>query len=106
VQGWESGSGLGLAEVIASVAVPGLAAMVVTSITADGTLQGPDLGGLAAVLELTEVPVIASGGVGGVEDLRALGRLRSAGRALAGVIVGRALYEGRLDIPSALEVLA
>ena len=106
VQGWESGSGLGLADVIARVAVPGLAAMVVTSIAADGTLRGPDLGGLADVLELTEVPVIASGGVGGVEDLRALAGLRSSGRALAGVIVGKALYEARLDIPSALEVLA
>ena len=104
--GWESGSGQNLADVIARVEVPELAAMVVTSIATDGTLRGPDLGGLADVLELTEVPVIASGGVGGVEDLRALGRLRSAGRALAGVIVGKALYEGRLDIPSALEVLA
>jgi phosphoribosylformimino-5-aminoimidazole carboxamide ribotide isomerase len=106
VHGWQSGSGLGVAEAIALAAVPGLAAMVVTSIATDGTLEGPDLPGLGALLELTEVPVIASGGVRGVEDLRALGRLRSAGRALAGVIVGKALYEGRLDIPSALEVLA
>ena len=60
----------------------------------------------ALYLASSDPSVIASGGVGGVEDLRALGRLRSAGRALAGVIVGKALYEGRLDIPSALEVLA
>jgi phosphoribosylformimino-5-aminoimidazole carboxamide ribotide isomerase len=106
VHGWQSGSGLGLAEVIARVAVPELAAVVVTAIAADGMLAGPDLAGLAAALELTEVPVIASGGVRDLEDLRALARLRSGGRALAGVIVGKALYEGRLDIPSALEVLA
>ncbi len=106
VDGWQSGSGVALTDAMARLAVPGLAAMVVTSIAADGTLRGPDLAGLAAVLELTEAPVIASGGVSGVEDLRALGRLRSAGRALAGVIVGKALYEGRLDIPSALAVLA
>jgi phosphoribosylformimino-5-aminoimidazole carboxamide ribotide isomerase len=106
VQGWQSGSGLGVAEAVARVAVPGLAALVVTSIATDGTLGGPDLPGLKAVLELTEVPVIASGGVRGVEDLRALGRMGSAGRGLAGVIVGKAFYEGRLDISSALEVLA
>jgi phosphoribosylformimino-5-aminoimidazole carboxamide ribotide isomerase len=106
VHGWESGSGFGLVEAIARVAVPDLAAVIVTAIAADGMLTGPDLSGLAAVLELTEVPVIASGGVGGLEDLRALTRLRQDGRALAGVIVGKALYEGRLDIPSAMGVLA
>jgi phosphoribosylformimino-5-aminoimidazole carboxamide ribotide isomerase len=105
VAGWESSSGLGLAEAISRVAVPELAALIVTAIATDGMLAGPDLAGLAAVLELTEVPVIASGGVRGVEDLRALARLRSSGRALSGVIVGKALYEGRLEIASALEVL-
>lgn len=110
VHGWESGSGFGLVEAIGRVAVPKVAALIVTAIAADGMLTGPDLAGLATVLDLTDIPVIASGGVSGIEDLRRLARLRSGGgsggRAPAGVIVGKALYEGRLDIPSALAALA
>jgi phosphoribosylformimino-5-aminoimidazole carboxamide ribonucleotide (ProFAR) isomerase len=52
------------------------------------------------------VDVIASGGVGSLEDLRALAALRSAGRPLAGVIVGRALLEGRFRVEEAVEALA
>jgi phosphoribosylformimino-5-aminoimidazole carboxamide ribotide isomerase len=106
VGGWRSGSGLQVADAVIQVAVPELAALIVTNISVDGMLTGPDLPGTRAVLELTEVPVIASGGVSNLDDLRALARLRSAGRGVAGVIVGRALYEGRFDIPAALEAVA
>jgi phosphoribosylformimino-5-aminoimidazole carboxamide ribotide isomerase len=105
VGGWQSGSGLQVADAVVHVAVPELAALVVTNIAVDGMLAGPDLAGIKAVLELTEVPVIASGGVSTLDDLRALARLRWAGRGVAGVIVGRALYEGRFDIPAALEAV-
>ena len=106
VRGWEEGTGLGIGDVLARLAPAVLAAVIVTEIDRDGTLAGPDLTGLAAVLAATEVPVIASGGVATLEDLRALARLRAGdGRALAGVIVGKALYEGRFGVEDALKAV-
>ncbi len=66
------------------------------------TMTGPDLGQLAAVLETTTLPVIASGGVGSLEDLVGLRGLRAGDRSLAGAIVGRAIYEGRFGVDEAL----
>jgi phosphoribosylformimino-5-aminoimidazole carboxamide ribonucleotide (ProFAR) isomerase len=80
--------------------------LVVTEIGRDGTMAGPDLDQLGAVLEATSLPVIASGGVGTLEDLVALRELRAGERALAGAIVGRAIYEGRFRVDEALAVLA
>ena len=105
VRGWEEGSGRGVLEVARGFADAGVAALVVTDIGVDGTLAGPDLAGLAEVLSATAVDVVASGGVGSLEDLRALAGLRADGRALAGAIVGRAIYEGAFTVTDALEVL-
>lgn len=102
VRGWEENSGRDLLDVARQFADAGVEALIVTEIGRDGTLRGPDLGGLGEVLDATELPVIASGGVGTIEDLRALDALRSGGRALAGVIVGRALYEGNFTLREAL----
>ena len=64
--------------------------------------EGPDVAGLAAMLDATTVDVIASGGVGRLDDLRTLAALESAdGRRLSGVIVGTALYEGRFTVGEA-----
>jgi phosphoribosylformimino-5-aminoimidazole carboxamide ribonucleotide (ProFAR) isomerase len=68
-------------------------------------MSGPDLDQLATVLAAVAVPVIASGGVGTLDDLRRLGALRVGDRALAGVIVGRALYEGRFPLGDALRAV-
>jgi len=102
VRGWEEGSGRDLLDVAREFADAGVAALVVTEIGRDGTLQGPDLEGLAAVLDATEIDVIASGGVGSLDDLRALDELEVGGRRLAGAIVGRALYEGAFTLTAAL----
>jgi phosphoribosylformimino-5-aminoimidazole carboxamide ribotide isomerase len=101
VRGWEQGSGRDLLEVVRQFADAGVAAFVVTEIGRDGMLSGPDLDGLAAVLAVTEVDVIASGGVGSLDDLVALADLDVAGRRLAGAIVGKALYEGRFTVAEA-----
>jgi phosphoribosylformimino-5-aminoimidazole carboxamide ribotide isomerase len=101
VRGWELGSGRDLLDVTAEFADAGVAALVVTEIGRDGTLEGPDLEGLAAVLDATAVDVIASGGVGTLDDLRALDRLAVGERRLTGVIVGRALYEGAFTLTDA-----
>jgi len=105
VRGWLEGSGadlVGLAERFDGV---GLAALIVTEIGRDGTLDGPAFGQLSAVLEATTVPLVASGGVGTLDDVRALARLRAGDRALAGIIVGRAIYEGRFGVADALASL-
>ena len=104
VRGWRAGSGRTLSDVL--VATEGAQALVVTQIDTDGTLEGPDLELLAEALAATDVPVIASGGVGSLEDLRRLASLRVAGRVLAGAIVGRAVYERTVDLAEALGLLA
>jgi phosphoribosylformimino-5-aminoimidazole carboxamide ribotide isomerase len=106
VRGWRDRSGRDIAGAVDELAGAGTAAFVVTQIARDGMLAGPDLEGLAAVLERTAVPVIASGGVGTLDDLRRLAGLELAGRRLEGAIVGRALYEGRFTLAEALAVVA
>jgi phosphoribosylformimino-5-aminoimidazole carboxamide ribotide isomerase len=109
IRGWEEGSSVPLRDALTAVDCPQLGAIVVTEISRDGMLTGPDLDGLASVLAWTATPVLASGGVSSVVDLRALARLRSAGpdrRRLAGVIVGKAIYEGKLDLAAGLRALA
>jgi phosphoribosylformimino-5-aminoimidazole carboxamide ribotide isomerase len=106
VRGWEQGSGRDLLDVAREFEHDGVAALIVTEIGRDGTLAGPDLEGLARVLEVTKLDVIASGGVGGLDDLRRLAALRAGGRALSGAIVGRALYEGQFTIGEALVAAA
>ncbi|MGH9090461.1 MAG: HisA/HisF-related TIM barrel protein [Acidimicrobiales bacterium] len=107
-RGWLEGSGRTVAEVLARLEGAPVAAVVVTAIERDGTLAGPDTNGLAAVLDATAIPVVASGGVGSVADLRALAALRSpgAGRVLAGAVVGRALVDGRVDAEEAIAACA
>ncbi len=99
--GWEADAGLDLLEAATRFGDMGVAALVVTEIGRDGMLEGPDLEGLAAVLEVTRAPVVASGGVGSLADLEALTALD-----LDGVIVGRALYDERLTVAEAVAVLS
>lgn len=102
VRGWEEGSGRDIVEVVRGFADVGVDAVVVTEIGRDGTLEGPDLDGLALMLATTEIDVIASGGVGTLADLEALSDLRVGDRRLSGAIIGRALYEGRFTLVEAL----
>jgi phosphoribosylformimino-5-aminoimidazole carboxamide ribotide isomerase len=81
---------------------PAAAAFVVTDIGRDGTLEGPDLDGLARAVTATATPVIASGGVGTLDDITALARIDG----LAGIITGRALYEGRFTVAAAIAAIA
>jgi phosphoribosylformimino-5-aminoimidazole carboxamide ribotide isomerase len=106
IRGWQEGSGADLVGLARRFDGIGLAALIATEIGRDGTLEGPAFGQLAAVLGASSVPLVASGGVGSLDDLRALARLRSGDRALAGVIVGRAIYEGRFGVADALASLA
>ncbi len=101
-RGWVEGSGVDLVDTARRFERAGLAALVVTEIGRDGTMHGPDLEQLGAVVDAVATPVVASGGVGTVDDLRALRALRAGDRGLAGAIVGRALYEGRFPLSEAV----
>ena len=103
--GWLIGSGRRVLDVARSFAAAGVDAIVVTDISRDGTLEGPDLDGLRDIAKATPVEVIASGGVGSLDDLRALRALEVDGRRLAGAITGKAIYEGRFTVAEGVSVL-
>jgi phosphoribosylformimino-5-aminoimidazole carboxamide ribotide isomerase len=96
VRGWTETSTLPAADLARDVVNLGIATLIYTDIARDGMLQGPDVAG-AAALQAAGARVIASGGVATLDDLR---RVEAAG--LAGAIVGRALYEGRIALRDAL----
>ena len=105
IRGWVEGSGADLVTLARRFDGIGVAALVVTEISRDGTLEGPAYGQLLAVLEASGIPLIASGGVGTLEDLRALAALEAGGRRLAGIIAGRAIYEGRFSVDQGLATM-
>jgi len=102
--GWTESSGVDVADAVADLTRRGVARFLFTPIEVDGTMEGPNLAELDRVAAVTDAAVLASGGVGTLEHLRAL----AAGAAanVEGVIVGRALYEGRFTVPEALAALA
>ncbi len=101
-RGWTRDGG-DLYEVLERLDKAGCARYVVTDITKDGTLRGPNLDLLRDVCARTGAPVIASGGVSTLDDLRALAALESDG--VEGAIVGKALYAGAFTVAEALDVL-
>ncbi|AXK85546.1 bifunctional 1-(5-phosphoribosyl)-5-((5-phosphoribosylamino)methylideneamino)imidazole-4-carboxamide isomerase/phosphoribosylanthranilate isomerase PriA [Nocardia farcinica] len=98
-RGWVSDGG-DLWEVLERLERDGCSRYVVTDVTKDGTLTGPNLELLSEVCAATEAPVIASGGVSAIEDLVAIAGLVPEG--VEGAIVGKALYAGRFTLPEAL----
>ncbi|MBV8349740.1 MAG: bifunctional 1-(5-phosphoribosyl)-5-((5-phosphoribosylamino)methylideneamino)imidazole-4-carboxamide isomerase/phosphoribosylanthranilate isomerase PriA [Mycolicibacterium sp.] len=98
-RGWETDGG-DLWYVLERLDSQGCSRFVVTDVTKDGTLTGPNLDLLSAVAECTDAPVIASGGVSSLDDLRAIATLTGIG--VEGAIVGKALYAGRFTLPQAL----
>jgi len=108
LRGWRKGSGIDVVDAVSRVLEHDVCALIVTAIDRDGTLAGPDLEGLEAVLAASRVPVVASGGVGDASDLRTLAGLEEAstGRRVAGCVVGKALVEGRLTVTEAVAACA
>jgi phosphoribosylanthranilate isomerase len=102
-RGWTRDGG-DLFEVLERLDKAGAMRYVVTDITKDGTMRGPNLDLLREVCARTEVPVVASGGVSTLDDLRALAALEPLG--VEGVIAGKALYSGAFTVAEALAVLA
>jgi phosphoribosylformimino-5-aminoimidazole carboxamide ribotide isomerase len=106
--GWVEGSGVTMAELLEGWRDEPIAAIVMTAIDRDGTGGGPDMDALADVLDASEHPVVASGGVGSLRDLEALASLRSPvhRRAPEGVVVGTALVDGSFSVREAVAACA
>lgn len=98
--GWTESSGQSVIDLLPLF--PTAAAFVITDISRDGMLTGPDIEGLAHCAELTSIPVIASGGVGSLSHLSELSRVSR----LNGAIVGKAIYEGKFTVAEAVRALS
>jgi phosphoribosylformimino-5-aminoimidazole carboxamide ribotide isomerase len=97
--GWTVGSGVPVQEAIRTFEEAGVALFVYTDVSRDGTMSGPSVDGVLRVAEETDLPVVASGGIGTLEEIRVVARLRRHG--VAGAIVGRALYEQKFSVGEA-----
>jgi phosphoribosylformimino-5-aminoimidazole carboxamide ribotide isomerase len=98
--GWQETSQIRATDLVRRMGESGVQNVIYTDIVRDGTLRGPNLEALAELVALGGPAVIASGGVGSLEDLKRLARTGATG-----AIVGQALYTGAIDLPSALETL-
>ncbi len=101
-RGWAEETEIDATDLARSFEDAGVAAIIHTDIDRDGAMQGPNVAATAAMANAVDIPVIASGGVSSLDDLR---RLRDCGAPLDGVISGRALYDGRIDPARAVAFL-
>lgn len=102
VKGWTAVSDVRAIDLLKELSGAAIAAVVYTDIARDGMLNGPNIPALKEVVECSSFPVIASGGITRLEDLRAV---RSLGPKIEGAIVGKALYDGKLDLMAAVAAL-
>ena len=100
VEGWAEASEMQVGELAARFEDAGVAALIYTDIDRDGLLKGVNIEATQKLAEQTDIPVIASGGLAGLDDVKALAALGDKG--IIGAISGRALYDGRLDAAAAL----
>jgi len=99
VKGWAEEASLSATELAKRFEGAGVAAIIFTDIARDGMMEGANVESTAALARAVSIPVIASGGVNSVRDIE---RLRDCDAGIAGVVVGRALYDGRIDPARAL----
>jgi len=102
VRGWTAVTETKATDLLKELEGLALGAVIYTDIARDGMLGGPNLAALREVVELSSFPVLASGGISRIEDLRAV---QSLGPRVEGAIVGKALYDGKLDYRNAVEAL-
>ncbi len=102
IEGWTQTTEQKAVEMAKGIEGPGLAGIIFTDIHKDGMQTGPNIEETKRMAESVSTPIIASGGVGNINDIKALAKLEPLG--VVGIITGRALYDGRLDLKQALEV--
>ncbi len=103
VKGWTAVSDTGAVELLRTLVALKVGAVIYTDISRDGMLAGPNVLALEAIVAASPFPVIASGGISTVEDLR---QIRALGPKIAGAIIGKALYDGKLDFATAVAAVA
>jgi phosphoribosylformimino-5-aminoimidazole carboxamide ribotide isomerase len=103
VEGWAETSDLSAPDLVARFDDAGVVAVIYTDIDRDGVLQGLNLEATVRLARATAIPIIASGGLSSIDDIRAL--LRPENAILEGAVSGRALYDGRLDAAEALALI-
>lgn len=101
-RGWAEETDVKVTDLAQSFEDAGIAAIIYTDILRDGAMKGPNIPATEALARAVDIPVIASGGVSSMDDLQAL---KSTG-VIAGAISGRALYDGAIDLRSALQALS
>jgi phosphoribosylformimino-5-aminoimidazole carboxamide ribotide isomerase len=101
-RGWAEETDIEVTDLARRFEDVGVAALIYTDINRDGAMQGPNVDATAALARAVSIPVIASGGVSSLDDLRAL---KATGAPLDGAISGRALYDGAIDLKEALDLL-
>ena len=97
VKGWKEAAPVDTEKVLDDALRCGIMALLCTNIARDGTLTGPDYEGISRMKSMTALPIIASGGVSGADDLK-----RLKGLDVWAAIVGKAFYEGRIEISEAM----
>ena len=102
VEGWAETTDITATDLARRFEDAGVAALIYTDIDRDGAMQGPNVEATAALAHAVSIPVIASGGVSSMDDLRAL---KDCGAPLNGAISGRALYDGRIEVGAAAALL-
>jgi phosphoribosylformimino-5-aminoimidazole carboxamide ribotide isomerase len=100
IKGWEEVTSLTAKELARRLEILGVSGIIYTDITRDGMLSGPNIEAISEMVESIKIPVIASGGVSSIEDIKNLWRIKN----LWGVITGKAIYSGALDLKKAIEV--
>lgn len=103
LKGWTTVSEVKAIDLLRELSDCSIGAVIYTDIARDGMLSGPNLSALQEIVECSSFPVIASGGITSLEDLQAV---RSLGRQIEGAIVGKALYDGKLDYQMAMAALS
>ena len=105
-RGWLTDAATTVEELLLGYATAPFAGVLATAIARDGTLEGPDLPSMERLLACSPMPVVASGGVGELEHLEALAELARTSTLLSGVVVGKAILEGRFTIPEGVAACA
>lgn len=101
-KGWVKKTGVRVADLVKEVANFGITTINYTDISKDGMLEGPDIHGLKGLLAISKLDIVAAGGIATIDDVKKLKSLEKAG--LKGMIIGKALYEGRIDLAEAIKI--
>jgi phosphoribosylformimino-5-aminoimidazole carboxamide ribotide isomerase len=102
-EGWLRDSGISVEHACEQILACGVSHIIYTDISRDGTLAGPNIASLKKVLQFTELQVVASGGIGTLDDLKRIAALQASN--IFGIIIGKALYEGTVDLKEAINLI-